>query len=142
MQKKQAAIVLATSQSAVEAYQKLHPDCKPESAKSNAWRLLEDPAIQEEVNKLVAKNLGFKVDKQTIVTLLSVIITGGLKGTESTRDMLDAIKVLTKLVPEFKDHIDLTADISKKSEAELDSEIEMWMKKLGERKAPNAESKN
>lgn len=135
--KKQAAIVLATSESAAEAYQKLHPDASPASVKANAWRLLADPGIQAEVNKLVAANLGFQINKQTLVTLLSIIITGGLEGKESTKDMLEAIKVLTKLVPEFNEKADVSVTYERAPEAELDAEIKRLSEKLNGRASQN-----
>lgn len=136
MKKKQAAIALATSKTAEEAYRKLHPEASDKSVRSNAWRLLADPGIQDEVNKLVSKNLGFKVSKQTLVTLLSVIITNGLEGRESTSNMLEAIKVLARLVPEFNEKVDVNS-FERLPETELDAEIKRLSEKLNGRASSN-----
>lgn len=108
-----------------KAYQEMNPDSKPASTKTNAYRLLTENVI-ENVRHLLALNVSTVVSRDTLVKMLHLVIARYTEGDETGANYVQAVRLLSQLVPEFGDRIK-TVD---ETPASLD-EVDKQLKALG-----------
>lgn len=115
------AQALLEAPSLESAYQLLHPNSKPISTRANAFKML-DEGVFDEVKKLVNMKVSIKANKDTLEKVLFMVISRWMDGKEKSSDMIQAIRELTKLVPEFSDKLQIE-DINSANEEELDQKL-------------------
>ena len=102
----------------------------PDYAVANCHRVLS-----KEVKDLVREYLGMDaiadVTRDTLVKLYQLIVAKFIQGDDKIKasDFIKTLDSLSRLVPDFKDRHELD-DISKKSEEDIDSEIDMLVQKF------------
>lgn len=101
------------------AYKELHPHGN--SRVSNGQRILT-PEVFDEIKKLLQMESLISANKDILEKVLFMVVARWMKKEEKTTDMISAVKELTKLVPEFKDRLQVE-DISKADEKELDRKL-------------------
>jgi hypothetical protein len=74
------------------------------------------------LKELLSMDSVIKANKDILEKVLFVVIARWMEKGEKTTDMIAAIRELTKLVPEFKDKIQVE-DITTASEEELDRKL-------------------
>lgn len=104
-----------------DAYKSLHPNASDATAKVNGSKMLTE-AIFEDVKRLMGLEAVVKADKEILEKVLFLVVSRWMGGGEKTIDMIAAIRELTKLVPEFKDKLQVE-DITNASEEELDRKL-------------------
>jgi hypothetical protein len=104
------------------AYMEVYPKASGEDAGKNAHNTMLRPDVFEEVIKLLRVDSIVRANKDILEKVLFMVIARWMNKTEKTGDMIAAVRELTKLVPEFKDKIQLE-DISTADEAELDRKL-------------------
>lgn len=92
-----AAKALLESNSAGEAYMKLHPDSTKESAQGNAYRMITPEVLAEVRRVLDLEKIGV-ASRENLEKLLVAVVAGWLQGKERTADYLTAIKLLKDLI--------------------------------------------
>lgn len=112
---------LMESETMKEAYLKLHPNVTDATAKVEGSQLLT-PDIFAEIKKLMGLDAVVVADKAILEKVLFLVISRWMAKEEKTGDMIAAVRELTKLVPEFKDKLQIE-DITKASEEELDRKL-------------------
>lgn len=112
---------LMESDTMKQAYQKLHPEASEETARANSASLLTEEVF-DDIKKLMGLDAVVVADKATLEKVLFLVISRWMKKEEKTADMIAAIRELTKLVPEFKDKLQVE-DITQASEEELDRKL-------------------
>jgi len=117
---KQVKAVLE-SNSLTDAYLKTHPNSSRESAKANAYRIIT-PELMEELRRVLALDKVAHTTRETIEKILYLVIAKWTKGDERTGDMIRALELLSKLVPDFKDRHQME-DISQLSEKDIDIKL-------------------
>ncbi len=115
------AKAILESNTMVDAYLKRHPKSSRYSAKCNAGRMIT-PEVMKKVRELLQLDKLGETSKDLLEKVLQMVIARWLNGEEKTSDMLAAIGILTKLVPDFKDR-QVLEDLSKKSPEEIDKEL-------------------
>lgn len=121
LQKTVNAIVEAKT--LTEAYLRTHPESTVESAKKNQYRLLKNPQIQEELNKVLGNTKPIEVTRDRLVAILGTVISRWHQGLEKTSDLLRTVELLSNLVPDFADKKEIH-EYKHLSEEELDKEIQ------------------
>jgi hypothetical protein len=104
-----------------EAYMKTHPNAGEATAAKHSANMIT-PEIFEELKELMGLNVTVKADKDLLEKVLFMVVSRWMQKQEKTGDMIAAIRELTKLVPEFKDKIQVE-DITTASEEELDRKL-------------------
>lgn len=112
---------LMESDTMLGAYKKLHPNASDDTARVEGSQLLT-PDIFAEIKKLMGLDAVVVADKAILEKVLFLVISRWMAKQEKTGDMIAAVRELTKLVPEFKDKLQIE-DISKASEEELDRKL-------------------
>ncbi len=116
-----AAQAIMQSKNITDAYMKTHPKSTKESAGKNAHRLLN-----EDVFKMVKELLQLEriaaTNRENLEKMLHVVIARYLRGEENGNVYVAAIKLLTQLVPEFKDRYEVEG-LDSKDEAAIDKEL-------------------
>lgn len=127
---KEQARAILDSKTLNEAYLKTHPDATYNSADKNAWKMLKNPQVVEELERLMDKVKPLEVNKANLIKLLTMIVQNWQDKKERTSDFLRAIEILARLVPEFneKKSIDVYGHMS---EEQLNNEISDRINKLG-----------
>lgn len=109
-----------------EAYKMTHPNCKSEDSASVQSHRMITPEVVEEMRRILQTEQIAPINKENLVKLFMLVITGWQQGTEKTSDMLRAMEALKELVPDFKDRKEITT----LSESELDQEINRLARQL------------
>ena len=112
---------LMESKTLKEAYQKIHPDASGETARAGAGTMLT-AEVFEEIKRLMGIEAVVQANKDTLEKVLFLVVSRWIAKEEKTADMIAAVRELTKLVPEFKDKLQIE-DISNASEEELDRKL-------------------
>ena len=138
---KEAVKAILESKTQAEAYQKLHPECKPENAMKNSHRLMKNEDIVNELNRVLDMSKALSIDKELIVKIHSMIIMKWMRGEEKTADVIRVLENLQKLVPDFVDRKTIS-DYSKLSDSELDNELQSRLRELGVSNETNSKGEN
>lgn len=104
-----------------DAYHVLHPTAKDSTARVEGRNLLTQEIFQD-LKELMGFNATVKADKELLEKILFMVVSRWMQKQEKTGDMIAAIRELTKLVPEFKDKLQVE-DITTASEEELDRKL-------------------
>lgn len=104
-----------------KAYKQLHPEAADRTAEYNGSRMLT-PEIFDEIKRLMGFEKVVVADKEILEKVLFLVISRWMNREEKTADMIAAVRELTKLVPEFKDKLQIE-DISTATEEELDRKL-------------------
>jgi hypothetical protein len=119
-----AAKALLESSTLMEAYKKLHPKSSDKSANMNGYRMINEQVI-EEVRRVLALEKAATATRENLEKLLFMVVSQWVRGTERTENMLNAIKLLTQLVPDFKERF------STESLPQNEDEINKELKRFG-----------
>lgn len=103
------------------AYKEMNPGCADSTATSNSSELLT-PEVFQKVKELLSMESVVKANRDILEKVLFVAVSRWMSGKEQTRDMIAAIRELTKLVPEFKDKV-MVEDLKAADEKELDRRL-------------------
>lgn len=117
----QKAKAVLESRTLPDAYLKLNPKSSIKSAHTNCYRLLT-PEVMDKVRTIMHVDSLGETGKVMLEKVLQMVIARWLAGEESTKDMLSAVAILSRLVPDFKDR-QVLEDLSRKKPEELDEEI-------------------
>ena len=101
------------------AFREIYPNQKH---MHNAHNLMITPEVFNKLKELLSMDSVIKANKDILEKVLFVVIARWMEKGEKTTDMIAAIRELTKLVPEFKDKIQVE-DITTASEEELDRKL-------------------
>jgi hypothetical protein len=101
------------------AFKEIYPNQKH---MNNAHNLMITPEVFNKLKELLSMDSVIKANKDILEKVLFVVIARWMEKGEKTTDMIAAIRELTKLVPEFKDKIQVE-DITTASEEELDRKL-------------------
>jgi hypothetical protein len=112
---------LLNNKSLSAAYREVYPGVKQTSAEQTG-RVMLTPEIFEKVKDLLNMESVVRANKDVLEKILFLAISRWISGKEKTTDMIAAVRELTKLVPEFKDKLQVE-DISTASEEELDRKL-------------------
>lgn len=104
-----------------EAYMKVYPNASEATALCGGVQKLT-PEIFESIKELMGISSCVKADKDMLEKVLFLVVSRWIDKHEKTADMIAAVRELTKLVPEFKDKLQVE-DITKASEEEIDRKI-------------------
>lgn len=104
-----------------KAYKQLHPEASDRTAEYSGSRMLT-PEIFDEIKRLMGFEKVVVADKEILEKVLFLVISRWMQKEEKTADMIAAVRELTKLVPEFKDKLQIE-DISTASEEEIDRKL-------------------
>lgn len=107
------AKALMSCQTQEDAYLKVHPEATSMSAKKNAWRMANNPQVKAEIERLqlslkdiqgvITSTNPVDITKENLIKLYYMVIQNWVLGRERTGDAINAIKELSKLVPDFVD---------------------------------------
>ena len=140
------ARALMSCQTQEDAYIKVHPEATSESARKNAWRMANKPEVKAEIERLqmslkdvrtkITDTNPVDITKQNLIKLYYMVIEGWILGKERTSDVLNAIKELSKLVPDFVDRKEVNsyAHLDKQGLSKL---IKEKMTRLGQYLEPS-----
>ena len=103
------------------AYEEIHPGCSKKSSSKNMGRVLT-PEVFANVKRLLNMESFVQANKDILEKVLFLMVSRWLSGQEKTSDAIQAIRELTKLVPEFSDKLQIE-DLTKVSEEELDGKL-------------------
>lgn len=115
------AQAILSSKTLSEAYVKLHGEGSENSAKKNSARMINEEVVRI-VKELLALDKIAETNRENLEKMLHLVVARYIKGEETGQVYVAAIKLLTQLVPEFKERVELD-DIDKKSEADIDKEL-------------------
>jgi hypothetical protein len=90
-----------------EAYLSLHPGASSATAKTAGASWQRDPAIQEEMKKMLDKK-NIKINKEFIVMKYLEILEAHAAGKARHSDAIKALENLQKLCPEFMDRKEIS----------------------------------
>lgn len=107
-----------------EAYLKTHPKSSFKSAGSNAFRMIT-PELFQELKRLLELEKIAETSRETIEKLIFIVFARWANREERTSDMLTALNILTKLIPDFKERFGIE-DISQLSEQEIDERLKRF----------------
>ena len=134
------ARALLSCQTQEDAYLKVHPEATSASAKKNAWRMANDPNVKAEKERLeislkdvqakITDTNPVDITKDNLIKLYYMVIQNWVLGRERTSDAINAIKELSKLVPDFVDRKEVST-YSHLSKAELAKLIKEKTTRLG-----------
>lgn len=119
---KKSVKAIVQSKNLTQAYQKIHPDTSVKSAKKNQHRLLKDPRICEELERVLDMSKPLSITKDNLVKVLGTVIALWQRGQERTENMLRTVEILAKLVPDFASKSEIHS-YQHMSDEELDREI-------------------
>jgi len=117
------AKALIESNSLTDAYLKTHPKSSKKSASINVYRVLK-PEVIETLKELLQLEKIAVTNREMIEKILQIVIAKWVSKEERTNDMLKAIDILTKLVPEFKERIGVE-DLSQLPETEVNARLKL-----------------
>jgi len=80
------------------------------------------PEVFANVKRLLNMESFVQANKDILEKVLFLMVSRWLSGQEKTSDAIQAIRELTKLVPEFSDKLQIE-DLTKVSEEELDGKL-------------------
>ena len=112
---------LVETKSLVQAYKAVYPGVKDTSAEQRG-RVLLTPEVFEKVKELLSMDSVVRANKDILEKVLFMVVSRWMDKAEKTTDMIAAIRELSKLVPEFKDKLQVE-DITTASEEELDRKL-------------------
>lgn len=121
VQNLKTAQALLSSNSIAEAYVKTHGEASRESAKKNAHRMLNEDVLRI-VKELLQLEKIAETNKENLEKMLHLVVARYIEGDESGAVYVAALKLLSQLVPDFKERYEVD-EIDKKSEAEIDKEL-------------------
>ena len=101
------------------AFREIYPNQKH---MHNAHNLMMTPEVFNKLKELLSMDAVVKANKEILEKVLFVVIARWMDKAEKTGDMIAAVRELTKLVPEFKDKLQVE-DITTASEEELDRKL-------------------
>lgn len=133
MTKKQiklAARAIMESKTDYEAYMKLHPNSSVENAQRNAYRMMKNPELLAELEKQIEATKPIEVNKTNLLRLLTMVIQSWQKGEEKTADLLRAIELMSRLVPDFSDKKQIEV-YNNMDDAQLNKELSERLKQYG-----------
>ena len=119
------AKAILESNNLTEAYLKTHPGSTPDSAARNVYRTI-NPELIKLLKEVAQLEQLAETNRSLIEKILHIVLAKWLNKEERTPDMLQAINILTKLIPEFKERIGIE-DLSSLPEDEIDNRL----KRLG-----------
>ncbi len=115
------AKAILESNNLTDAYLKTHPKSSKKNASINVYRIIT-PEVVEELRRVLDLEKLAETNKATLEKILHIIMAKWLQKDEKTADVLRAIEILTKLVPEFKERIGVE-DLSTLPESEIDGRL-------------------
>ena len=101
------------------AFREIYPNQKH---MHNAHNMMITPEVFDKLKELLSMDSAVRANKDILEKVLFVAIARWMSGKEKTTDMISAVRELTKLVPEFKDKLQVE-DITTASEEELDRKL-------------------
>lgn len=114
-----------------QAYQDVHPKASKQTAQHNAHKMINKEVLEEFRQAMQIEKLG-EATKNNLQQIFYMVVARWTAGKESTKDMLDAAKQLTRLVKEFSDKVDVNH--YPQDEKKLDEEInELYKRYAGSR---------
>lgn len=116
-----AAQAIMQSKNITDAYMKTHPNSTKESAEGNAHRMLNEDVFNM-VKELLQLERIAATNRENLEKMLHVVVARYLRGEENGNVYVAAIKLLTQLVPEFKERYEVD-ELDKKDEAAIDKEL-------------------
>ena len=127
----QKLTALATSESKQEAYLKLHPDCTPLSARTNATKYFKDVINIQDLSEIIAKFPSAKPITENILRCYWYIFSESMNSKIKKYDVAVAVlKEISKLCPDFSEKHQFNI-LSKMTPDELDLETKTLMAELG-----------
>ena len=127
---KEQVKALMESKTDVEAYMKIHPESTIENARRNAYRMMKSPELLIELEKQIANTKPIEVNKTNLLRLLTMIVNSWQNGGEKTADVLRAIELMSKLVPDFSDKKQIEV-YNNMDESQLNKELTERLKQYG-----------
>jgi len=114
-----SAKAIMDSKTLSEAYLKTHPNTTPENARKNCRRMLNEE-ILDSVKELLDLERIAETNRDNLEKMLQLVVARYINREETGNVYVSALKLLTQLVPEFKERYELRDEIDKKSEADID----------------------
>jgi len=134
------ANALLTTDTAKDAYLKVHPNASPETARCHGGEMIT-PEVLAEVRRILATDPMINITKDAVVRMLMVVISQYFQGKAKAQDYLRAVENLKELCPEFKQRFEHD-DLQKRTAKEIDDELRRLAPELFQPKKEGEEIKN
>lgn len=118
----QKANAVLNTGSLPKAYQKL-TGCADSTAKLKAGRFFSDPQVLEILEAVLQYNNFNPTNREIIEKVLQMVVANWIQGKEATKDMLKALELLSKLIPDFKNRSESTKAVKTRTPEEIEKQL-------------------
>lgn len=114
-----SVVALQNNHTIAAAYREVHPNCSDATAKKHAKNMLT-PEVVAAFKEAMDLNNFATATKGVLEKVLFSVVARWYAGSESTSNLIAAVRELTKIVPGWEDKLRLTEE---SSEEEVDSQL-------------------